>query len=192
MSKREEIIQTAKRVIHSKGYQATAINDILQAASIGKGQFYHYFSSKHDLGLTVVEQLTREWEERLIVNILEGGDSAVVKLTKMLDSVLSYHEQVEGNPGCPMGNLAVEMSEHDEQFRLVLHTFFERWVTALDGVLTGLSDETGFQPIVNYRAHAQSIVAQIEGAILLMKAGTDFSVLVNVITVIRHHLQLAG
>jgi TetR/AcrR family transcriptional repressor of nem operon len=47
MSKLQEIITISRKIIYYKGYQ---VSDILEEAHIGKGQFYHYFSSKRDLG----------------------------------------------------------------------------------------------------------------------------------------------
>jgi TetR/AcrR family transcriptional repressor of nem operon len=64
MSKKQEIISIAGEFIHSKGYQATSIDDILPAANIEKGQFYHYFSSKYGPGLAVVENLVQEWDRQ--------------------------------------------------------------------------------------------------------------------------------
>lgn len=85
MSKQQEILSIAREVIHSKGYRATSISDILSAAKIGKGQFYHYFSSKHDLGLAVVENFIQEWNQKLILEILKSNDDPVSKLNNMLD-----------------------------------------------------------------------------------------------------------
>ena len=85
MSKKQDIISISRDVIHSKGYQATSINDILQAAHIGKGQFYYYFSSKYDLGVAVVEDLIQEWNQQLIVEILQSTDEPKVRLNKLLD-----------------------------------------------------------------------------------------------------------
>ena len=41
----------------------------------------------------------------------------------------------EDTPGCPIGNLTIEMSEHDETFRLKLDHFFKRWIVSIETVL---------------------------------------------------------
>ena len=83
--KKQDIIRIARDVIHSKGYQATSVSDIMAATNIGKGQFYHYFQSKRDLGLAVVEDLITDWEEQLIIGILNTSDDPVTKLNRMLN-----------------------------------------------------------------------------------------------------------
>src|SRR3954470_24865630 len=135
MSKKQEIISISKNIIHCKGYQATSISDILHAANIGKGQFYHYFSSKYDLGLAVMENLIEDWDHQLILNILQSSEDPKLKINKMLDWILTYHAGKEEKSGCPIGNLTIEMSEHDETFRLKLDHFFKRWIGSIETVL---------------------------------------------------------
>jgi TetR/AcrR family transcriptional regulator, transcriptional repressor for nem operon len=42
---------------------------------------------------------------------------------------------MEKKPGCPIGNLAIEMSEHDEIFRMKIQHFFECWIDAVEAIL---------------------------------------------------------
>lgn len=44
--RKESILKTAERLFFEKGYEETSIQDILDALSISKGGFYHYFESK--------------------------------------------------------------------------------------------------------------------------------------------------
>ncbi|WP_082798559.1 TetR/AcrR family transcriptional regulator [Caldibacillus debilis] len=47
--------------MRDEGHRAPTISDLLKAANIGKGLFYHNFSSKHDLGLPAVDNLAKDW-----------------------------------------------------------------------------------------------------------------------------------
>ncbi|MFP3846260.1 TetR/AcrR family transcriptional regulator [Priestia filamentosa] len=191
MSKKQEIITTSRRVIYSKGYQATSINDILAAANIGKGQFYHYFSSKYDLGLAVVEDLVKEWDEEVFSGIFQSKLSPVAKLNKMLERTLLFHTQEEGQSGCPIGNLAIEMSEHDETFRLKIQCIFDRWISSIEETLNELIMQGHFPSPMDSKKHAQSIIAMIEGGILLMKNQKDASFLTNILDLIRAQYRLS-
>ena len=191
MSKKQEIISIAKNIIHCKGYQATSISDILHAANIGKGQFYHYFSSKYDLGLAVMENLIEEWDHQLILNILQSSKDPKLKINKMLDWILTYHAGKEEKSGCPIGNLTIEMSEHDETFRLKLDHFFKRWIGSIETVLEEMVKQNQLHSTVDIRKSAEAIVAMIEGGILLMKSQQDISILMNVIDVIRQQFHLS-
>ena len=191
MSKKQEIISIATDLIHSKGYQATAISDILHAASIGKGQFYHYFSSKYDLGLAVIENLIQEWDTLLIKNILQSPDDSKSKLNKMLDWILTFHSSKEGKPGCPIGNLTIEMSEHDETFRSKTQHFFNCWIEEVKNCLEGMVKQGHLHSTIDTQKSAEAIVAMIEGGILLMKAQQNIFALRNIIDVIRKQFQLS-
>ncbi|WP_280166030.1 TetR/AcrR family transcriptional regulator [Priestia aryabhattai] len=190
MSKQQEILSIAREVIHSKGYQATSISDILSAANIGKGQFYHYFSSKYDLGLAVVEDFVQEWDQKLILDILKADNDPVSKLNKMLDWTISYHSQMDSKTGCPFGNLAIEMSEHDEHFRLKIQQFFERWIDGTQHALNEMVEKNLFTENIDIEKHAQTIIAMLEGGILLMKSQQDMKWFLNVVDVIRLQYNL--
>jgi TetR/AcrR family transcriptional repressor of nem operon len=191
MSKKQEIISIAREIIHSKGYQATSISDILHAANIGKGQFYHYFSSKYDLGLAVVEDLIQEWDRQLIVGIFQSTEEPKSKLNKMLDWAITFHAGMENKPGCPIGNLAIEMSEHDETFRVKIQHFIERWIGAVETALDEMVKQNQLDSTIDTKKSAEAMIATIEGGILLMKNQLNIQVLINVIDVIRKQFNLS-
>lgn len=189
LSKKHEIISAAREIIYSKGYQATSINDILMAAEIGKGQFYHYFSSKYDLGLAVVESIVHEWQTELISDILQSDNTPVNKLNMMLARTLTFHTEVKNKSGCPIGNLAIEMSEHDETFRVKIQHLFECWIGAIEITLNEMVEQ-GLLDSFDTKKDAQAIVAMIEGGILLMKNQQNVNFLSDIIEVIRKQFNL--
>ncbi|KMY51189.1 TetR/AcrR family transcriptional regulator [Peribacillus loiseleuriae] len=190
MSKKQEIITITRGIIHSKGYQATSISDILKAASIGKGQFYHYFSSKYDLGLAVVENLVQDLDQQLIDEIFHSKEEAKTRLNKMLDWNLASYMETKSKLGCAIGNLAIEMSEHDETFRVKIKEFFDKWISEVTDALTEMVKQNQLDPTTDCKKNAQAIVAMIEGGILLMKNQQDIEILVHVMDIIRKQYDL--
>lgn len=53
---REQLLDTGLRVLHERGFNATSVQDITEAASVPKGSFYNHFESKEDLGAEVVSR----------------------------------------------------------------------------------------------------------------------------------------
>ncbi|MCM3745198.1 TetR/AcrR family transcriptional regulator [Sporosarcina luteola] len=190
MSKKQEILSIAREVIYSKGYQATSISDILLAANIGKGQFYHYFSSKYDLGLAVVEDLVQEWDQQLIIGIFQSTIKPVAKLNKMLDRILTFHTEIPNKSGCPIGNLAIEMSEHDETFRVKIQYIIEQWIGSVEATLDEMVEQGQLDAAIDTKKSAQAMIAMIEGGVLLMKSHQNIHFLINVIDVIREQYNL--
>jgi TetR/AcrR family transcriptional regulator, transcriptional repressor for nem operon len=189
-SKKQEIIRIAREVIHSKGYQATSVSDIMAATNIGKGQFYHYFQSKHDLGLAVVEDLVKDWEGQLIIGILNTSDDPVTKLNRMLQWAETSHAEMEIKYGCAMGNLVIEMSSQDEEFRVKVKEFFNHWVNSVADILTEMIKNHQLDESMNPKKNAASIVAMIEGGILLMVSRQNIQVLQDIFEVIKQQYHL--
>lgn len=179
LNKRQEIVVSAAALMHSKGYENTKLADILDAAQIGKGQFYHYFSSKHELGLAVLDHFFHNWNQRLMEKILGSDKDPETKINEMLDWVIEQQQRNQAKCGCVFGNLAVEMSEHDEDFRRKLEAVFETWVNKLKPVLAEMISPVQADP-GEVSKMAQGIVAMIEGGILLMKSKQDLNVLVHI------------
>ena len=52
---KEKLLDAALQVIRTKGYTATRIEDICEAAGLTKGSFFHHFRSKEDLAVAAAE-----------------------------------------------------------------------------------------------------------------------------------------
>ncbi|MBM7636295.1 TetR/AcrR family transcriptional regulator [Streptococcus saliviloxodontae] len=180
MTVREEIIRQTQELMYHQGYVATSISDIMAAANVGKGQLYHYFSSKKQIGLEVTQFLIDRWKRELFTDIFESELSASEKLIAMLDWVYQSHAADEGNVhfGCPLGNLIVELSAQDEEFRQLLKQFIDQWMEGIAKLLSERhpewSDEKSLQ-------EARNVIAMIQGSILLLKVTQDISVLTKTV-----------
>lgn len=179
MSVRDTIILKTQELMYLKGYVATSISDILTASGVGKGQLYHYFSSKKELGLVATKLLLEQWRVELFQSIFQSDKSPSDKFLAMLDWVYNFHLNQEGDVfnGCPVGNLIVELSTQDEEFRLLLQGFMEEWQSELSKVLNGSHRSWSKKKCLQ---EAQQIIASIQGAIILLKVSQDFSVIKTV------------
>ena len=185
INKKLQIIEISAKLIHSQGYEKTSIQDILQAAQIGKGQFYYYFASKQDLGIAVVDYCFEKWNQRVIKDILESEADPKVKIEKMLECAIDVHTKNGSKCGCFFGNLAVELSEHNEIFREKTNKVFESWIRHLEVVLDELMQQETLPLSCDSHALAQSIVAMLEGGIMLMKNRQDIAALITVSNVVK-------
>jgi AcrR family transcriptional regulator len=88
--RQNEILDSAQRLIYSKGYEAMTIQDLLVDLKISKGAFYHYFSSKHAL-LEVLIDRSMDQATRLVHPILEDSNlTSLEKLTRYFEAVSSW------------------------------------------------------------------------------------------------------
>ncbi len=55
-STRDHLIDVGVGLMHRDGYNATGLTDILKAADVPKGSFYHHFGSKEDFAAAALER----------------------------------------------------------------------------------------------------------------------------------------
>src|SRR5262245_42418987 len=114
----------------------------------------------------------------------------IAQVHEFLHRVLENQRQRNCVGGCPMGNLASELSDVHEGFRLRLARVFLEWSNRLTealkrGQMTG-SLRSDFDPA----GIAQFIVAALEGAILLTKVSKDIGVMEQCVEHLEQHLML--
>ncbi|MBU5444741.1 TetR/AcrR family transcriptional regulator [Paenibacillus sp. MSJ-34] len=85
--KRNEILDTAQRLIHVKGYERMTIQDILNELQISSGAFYHYFGSKPAVLEAFIERIREETEKPLLPIIRDPKLSAIEKLQGFFDTL---------------------------------------------------------------------------------------------------------
>jgi TetR/AcrR family transcriptional repressor of nem operon len=188
---RDQILDAASRLIHLRGYHATSLDDVLRQSSVGKGNFYYYFRSKEDLGYAIIDRVVRAFLDRVLEPVFaDPSGDPVAQVHAFLDRVLDNQRQRNCVGGCPMGNLASELSDVHEGFRRRLAGIFLEWRVKLTeafsrGQATGrLLADCGPEGL------AQFIVAALEGAILLTKVTKDIAVMEQCVEHLKHHLTL--
>jgi len=185
-NKRQEIIVAAAVLMESNGYENTKLSDILEASEAGKGQFYYYFSSKRELGLAVIDYFFTSFNKDLLSGILSSTEDAETKLNEMLEWIVSLHQSKQAKCGCVFGNLALEMSEHDDGFREKINEVFKTWAEKLQPVLEKMLEPSCAADSGEVAQLARSIVAMLEGGILLMKNNQDIGILKDMTKWVRY------
>jgi TetR/AcrR family transcriptional repressor of nem operon len=187
-AKREHIIDAATRLIHLRGYHATSIEDILRATGLGKGNFYHYFASKEELGFAILDRQTARFAEGALGKAFGGNRDPLEQINTYLDLLLERARKARCRGGCLVGNLAQELSDTHEGFRRRLARAFEAWRAFLEGRLHRARELGRLRPGADPARLSRFLLAGIEGAILLAKVRKDASVLAECFTELKAHL----
>ena len=190
MDAKRKLVQTAAKIIHTKGFNNTSVQDILDDAGVCRSNFYYHFDSKEQLGFEMFGRMMRGWYGLVVEPSLDNLDlTPAERADKMLDGVLMIGTSPEGEMGCPFGNLAQEMSYIHEPFRQALSEFFGSVASRLEecfeeGKRTGDFDEN-----LQSRQLAEFAVAQIQGSFLLRKTHKDPEVMRSNIEMLRQIVQ---
>ena len=176
---REKILAAAESLIELRGYSALGVAEICEAAGVPKGSFYYFFKSKEALALAVLDG---HWAaQRDGWNAALGGDEEPVRrLRKLFEATQA--DQLAGQhscgtvSGCLFGNLTLELSNQTEQIRERLQQIFNEQVDLVDKVVVEAL-ERGDVTVTDTHEAARSIVAQLEGQVLLAKLYNDTGLL---------------
>ncbi|HFK9612637.1 TPA: TetR/AcrR family transcriptional regulator [Enterococcus faecium] len=186
MKTKEKILEATKDLIYKKGYHETSIRDILAASETGERQFYYYFSSKKEVCLAVIHAHMDVWQTELFEDILNAGKQPEEALEEMLDWIFADHETQITYHGCPVGNLIIELSTVDEEYRLLLLELVNQWVKYTKQNILALSEEKLSDEEADRQAKA--LIAEIQGSILLLKVTQDLSLLRQNFQLIKERL----
>jgi AcrR family transcriptional regulator len=171
---RERLLQAGFREVYRSGFQSASIDTILAATNVTKGALYYHFDSKEDLGHAIVEEIVAKLPEDKWLRPLQGGKNPIDALIGIVKATSVRPEDVKG--GCPLLNLAQEMSPLDEQFRKRLETIFNTWQEGIATALRrGQSQGTVRRDLVPEET-AGFLIAMYEGYVMLAKNAQDAKV----------------
>jgi TetR/AcrR family transcriptional regulator, transcriptional repressor for nem operon len=166
---RERLLQAAFREVYRVGYQSAGIDTILAATNVTKGALYYHFENKQALGCAIIEEivavLTRD---RWMLPLEQSTDKDPIDILIGIVRSLPARTRDVRN-GCPLVNLAQEMSRLDEQFRKRLEGIFQAWQEAIaDALRRGQSLGTVRRDLVPEET-AGFLIAMVEGYQVLAK-----------------------
>ena len=141
--RKDAILKTAQQLFFEKGFAETSIQDILNALSISKGGFYHYFESKNALLEEICQENCAREIERIRLELFSGKFKPAQKLNLLLGAMILFNRE---DPRYAALVLKVSYIDGDVHFRDQLRVFMlEKLRPLVDDVLReGLSDGSFF------------------------------------------------
>lgn len=140
---RLHILGTAQAIIAGKGFAAVGLNEILKAANVPKGSFYHYFSSKESFGEALLENYFCGYMEQLESLLTGSLTSSAERLMSYWEHWLETQSTCDPQSKCLAVKLAAEISDLSEPMRLVLLQSTDRVIARLvDAINDGIVDKS--------------------------------------------------
>jgi len=172
---RDRILRVGAEIIHRRGFNNTGIQEILRAAEVPKGSFYFYFRSKNDFGLRLVDYYEGYLLRRLDAHLAKTELSPLARLRGFFVEFRLAFEGDQCRGGCPVGNLAQEMGDLDETFRLRLNQVFEALRERIAAALQQAYQQLELPAGVEATDLAGFILNSWQGAILHMKVAKSIA-----------------
>ncbi len=166
---RDKLIDIGAELISQQGYNATGINAVLKTCGVPKGSFYHYFSSKEDFGLAVIERFATTYDDTLVALLEDSGTPPLERLKRYFAAGRDYMQACDHATGCLIGNLGQELSGQSDTFRDALNLVFQRWEQRFVHCLKDAQARGDITTNIAPEALASFILTGWEGAILRAK-----------------------
>ena len=161
---RDRIVFAAMRLFWEKGYGSTSIADILREAGALSGSLYHFFPTKQDL-LVAVLQLYREGLHPMLLQpAWEGVEDPIERVFALLARYRNALVDTDCFYGCPIGSLALELHEPDPPVRELLSVNFDGWVSAIEQCLVDAGDRLPAD--LDRHELAQFVLTTMEGGVM--------------------------
>jgi TetR/AcrR family transcriptional regulator, transcriptional repressor for nem operon len=119
---RERILHTASSIMARKGFSGVGINEVLLAAAVPKGSFYHYFSSKDAFGEAMLQDYFDDYFVELDRILAAPGLTMAQRLMNYWEYFSETQESFECQGKCLVVKLGAEVSDLSEPMRMVLRT----------------------------------------------------------------------
>jgi TetR/AcrR family transcriptional repressor of nem operon len=126
-STREHLIDVGLGLMHQNGYNATGLSDILKAADVPKGSFYHYFGSKEDFAAAALERYGMREREHAAAVLNDTTTPPLKRLRRYFSDLAKIYGQTAEIPGCMMGRFSLEIAEESPQLRKRISASFDHW-----------------------------------------------------------------
>jgi len=172
---RERLLQAAFREIYRSGFQSASLDAVLASAGVTKGALYYHFGSKEALGYAVVEEIIAPDLRAKWLRPLHKGKDPIDTLIGIVQAESVRPEDVRG--GCPLNNLAQEMSPLDEGFRKRLAMVFHAWRAGVAVALREGQARARVRGDVEPADAAGFLIATLEGYVSLAKNAQDAKVM---------------
>ncbi|MGF6847045.1 TetR/AcrR family transcriptional repressor of nem operon [Chitinophaga sp. W3I9] len=162
------IVEMTAPVFNEKGYTGTSLNDMTNATGLTKGSIYGNFANKDEVALACFDYNLKK------VNTIIRQE--MDKKTTCRDKLMVYvhiYENFLKHPfpagGCPILNTAVEADDTHPLLKQKAADAILSWKGVITGLIEKGKAEGEFREAVNAEQTALTMIATIEGCIMIAK-----------------------
>jgi TetR/AcrR family transcriptional repressor of nem operon len=173
---RQRLLNSARDLLHSRSYGNVGVKEICVMAGVQKGSFYHFFPSKQELTLAVLDEFYLIMKEKIFAQAFRPERSPMQRLAAVLENIYALQKTIKEQSGktlgCPYGNIASELSTQDEPIRQRIDSLFQQMEATLQATLDEAVSKGEIAPC-NTTATATAMFSYMEGLMLLAKTRND-------------------
>jgi TetR/AcrR family transcriptional repressor of nem operon len=167
---RDHLLEVGLKLIHSMGFNATGMKEILDTAKVPKGSFYHYFPSKEAYANEVLRLYVQNETKRCGRIFSDPSLPPLERLRNYFEELIRVYGPEAETTGCLMGNLSLEMADHSDTTQALLEESFGQWQSAVAALLQEAVDHGDLPASTQPDELAEFLLNSYEGALVRSKA----------------------
>lgn len=166
----ENILEIGTNLILQKGYNHVGLQEILKTANIPKGSFYHYFKSKEDFGIKVIQYYSKNSLDILETYLSDQKKTPKERIISFFTDMRNVYQQKSYNEGCLLGNCSLELSDLSDAFSQAIASEFALWQTKIENCVAEGQETKMIKNDESAEDMANYILTTWEGSLLRMKS----------------------
>jgi AcrR family transcriptional regulator len=186
-SAKHRIITAAMRMFAERGYQSTAVADLLRESSVHSGSLYYAFPTKQDVLIAVLEAYRDGIVPMLLEPAWKGVHDPIERIFALLGAYRKLLVDTDCTYGCPIGSLALELHEPDPPVRTLLAANFEGWIDHVRDCLEAARDR--FPEDIDTRRLGTFLLTVMEGGVMQARTQRDIKAFDDCVSVLRDYFD---
>jgi AcrR family transcriptional regulator len=183
---RQFIIERTSSIFNKKGYAGTSLSDLTEATGLTKGSIYGNFKNKEEVAAEVFEYNSGKVRKQIQERIQRANSYH----DKLLVYAKVYHSFTRGDfipGGCPILNTAVDADDTNPLLKDKAARAVIRWKTGIENLIKAGIEAGELKPDIHATETALSMIAMIEGGIMISKV-TDSPANLDIVLASVHHM----
>lgn len=172
---RDRMISATSQLIRRHGYKGSSLNEVLTASDAPRGSLYHHFPGGKE---QLVLEATRQGIERVtgaLEQVMESSGDPRAGVRAYIEAIAAELLRTDYGFGCPVAPVVLDDPRRGSELAELCRDTFARW----EEIYTRHLRLAGVAP-VRAASLATTIIAAVEGAILMARAACDTAALAAV------------
>ena len=170
---RERICAVAEQIVLEKGFAATSLDEIMEAAGVTKSGLFYHFRDKHDLAKALLRRYV-EHDTQILDDLFAKADAliddplhAYLAFLKMFSEVMA--DLPERHPGCMVASYCYQDQIYNREIRAMSMEGIMTWRDRFKQRLEAIAERYPPRVPINLDALADMNITIVEGGIILEK-----------------------
>src|SRR5262245_737263 len=186
-----KLVRAARNLMLAQGYPITSVDDIIKAAGVSKGSFYHYFDSKEELALTAMHDFLADGAALM----MDGPFRDIADPRKRAIAFLKHVESATmrlWDHGCLLVMFSVDLAGTSPTVRKETSAVLLDLINRIGTILRPLTRDGGGNLPMTANAMANMYMAIIDGSLVYARATGDSSCIAKNLKTFRQQIEAMG